>query len=197
MNGLFSLEGPLYNFCVLVYETFILNLLWLVGSIPIVTMGAATTAVCSVYTKKVKGNHYNIYSDFIQGYKENFKKASLAGTVINFSLLLGIYNVVKISRIGNEYFWLCLLQIFILFHLLLVSLYIFPLIARLDMKLLDIIKNALIISYKNMITSSLNVVLFIAIAVFSLTRPVCFLFLFSGYALFISYQLERILKRNK
>ena len=39
------------------------------------TVGVSTSALYYVYGKKVRENSYNIYSDFIKGYKENFKQA--------------------------------------------------------------------------------------------------------------------------
>ncbi|MEH7356528.1 YesL family protein, partial [Neobacillus drentensis] len=116
MKGLFNLDGPLYKFCVLVYETFMLNLLWFIGSLPIVTIGVSTSALYYVYGKKVRDNGYYIYSDFIKGYKENFKQALPIGAVITIILSFSIYNIFKLNKMGSTYLWLQGFQLFIIFQ---------------------------------------------------------------------------------
>ena len=47
----FSVDSPLYKFMNRLMDIFKLNCMWLLCSLPIVTMGAATTAA---KTKKIK-----------------------------------------------------------------------------------------------------------------------------------------------
>ncbi|PGY09666.1 YesL family protein [Bacillus sp. AFS031507] len=195
MKGLFSFEGPLYKFCVLVYETFMLNLLWFIGSLPIVTIGVSTSALYYVYGKKVRENSYNIYSDFIKGYKENFKQALPIGAVITIILSFSIYNIFKLNKMGSAYLWLQGFQLFIIFQILLISVFIFPLIARVNMKLIDILKNSLILTYKHIVISTTSVALLIALILFTIYKLSFGLFFVSFYALVSTYFIEKVLKR--
>ncbi|WP_163100181.1 YesL family protein [Peribacillus alkalitolerans] len=194
MKGLFSFDGPLYKFCVLVYETFMLNLLWFIGSLPIVTIGVSTSALYYVYGKKVRENSYNLYSDFIKGYKENFTQALPIGAVITIILSFSIYNIFKLNNLGSAYLWLQGVQLFIIFQILLISVFIFPLIARVNMNLIDILKNSLILAYKHIVKSTTSVVLLIVLILFTLYKPSFVLFFVSFYALVSTYFFEKVLK---
>ena len=45
MGGLFNYDNPIWRFVGRIWDLFILNLLWVLCSIPIVTFGASTTAM--------------------------------------------------------------------------------------------------------------------------------------------------------
>lgn len=196
MKGLFSFDGPLYKSCVLIYETFMLNLLWFIGSIPIVTIGISTSALYYVYGKKVTGKSYKIYSDFFKGYKDNFKQALCIGTVITVILLLSFYNLIELSSFGQKYIWLLGLQVFIIFQILLISVFIFPLISRLDMKIIDIVHNSVVLAYKHLGMSILCVLILMALISLVYFMRSYILFFASSYVLITSYIVERILKKH-
>ena len=195
MEGLFSFDGPLYKFCVLVYETFMLNLLWVIGSLPVVTIGVSTSALYYVYGKKISGNSYNIYSDFIKGYKENFKQALPIGSVITIILSLSIYNIFKLNKMGSAYLGLEGFQILIIFQILLISVFVFPLIVRFNMKFTDILKNSILLAYKHIIRSTISVAILIVLILFTIYKPSFGVFLASSYVLVSTYLMEKALKR--
>jgi uncharacterized membrane protein YesL len=194
MKGLFNLDGPVYKFCVLVYETFMLNLLWFLGSLPIVTIGVSTSALYYVYGKKIRGNSYNIYSDFIKGYKEVFKQALPIGSVITVILLLSIYNIFKLQKLGSEYLWLESFQWLIVLQILLIGVYIFPLTARFNMTILDLIKTSVLIAYRYLFISTAVVAILIALILLTVFKPSFALFLVSFYTLISTYLIENPLK---
>ena len=45
MGGLFNYDNPIWRFVGRIWDLFILNLLWVLCSLPIVTFGASTTAM--------------------------------------------------------------------------------------------------------------------------------------------------------
>lgn len=194
MKGFFSFDGPLYKFCVLVYETFMLNLLWFVGSLPIVTMGVSTSALYYVYGKKIKGNSYNIYSDFIKGYKEVFKQALPVGAIIEVILFLSIYNIFKLNRMGSGYLWLEGLQCFIALQILLIGVFIFTLIARFNMTLLDLIKTSVILAYRYLFISVAVLASLLVLILITAFKPGFSLLLVSFYTLISTYLIEKPIK---
>ncbi|MBL4935995.1 DUF624 domain-containing protein [Clostridium sp. YIM B02515] len=195
MKGLLNLDGPVYKFCILVYETFMLNLLWFLGSLPIVTIGVSTSALYYVYGKKIRGNSYNIYSDFIKGYKEVFKQSLPIGSVITMILSLSIYNIFQLHKLGSEYIWLESFQWFIVLQILLIGVFIFPLTARFNMTLLDLIKTSVILAYKHLFISVAVVAILIALILFTAFKPSFALFLVGFYTLISTYLIEKTLKK--
>ena len=191
MKGIFSYDGPIYKVCELIYETCMLNILWIIGCIPIVTIGASTTALYSVYSSKVSGKGYKIYSDFFKAYKKNIRQASILGTIITIMLCMGIYNMTRISSFKGNYVWLQYVHIFIIFQILLISNYIFPLIDRTTMNITNIIVNAVVLAYKNIIISSINVIILVLLIIVVLFKPVFILFFIGLYGLIWAYLIER------
>lgn len=192
MRGLFSFDGPLYKFCVLIYETFMLNLLWFLGSIPIITMGVSTSALYYVYGKKMRGKSYGIYSDFIKGYKESFKQALPLGAVMTLILSLSIFNLFKLNKMGSGYSWLQILQLFIMLQILLIGVFLFPLVARFKMTLNELIRNSVVLAYKHIIVSVSSIVMLIALMLFTIFKPSFGLFFIGFYALISAYFIEKI-----
>ena len=64
MAGFFSPEGKLYRFMERFTDVFKLNMLWILFSLPIVTMGAATIAVSTVTLHMTDEEEGNVTLEF-------------------------------------------------------------------------------------------------------------------------------------
>ena len=77
MGGLFSADGKLAQVLGKAAELVILNVLWIVCSIPVVTAGAAAAAFYTVALKMIKNEESYVFRSFFQAFKENFKQAAV------------------------------------------------------------------------------------------------------------------------
>ena len=77
LRGLFDLDNPLMRFLSKVADLLILNLLFLVCSIPVVTIGASTTAMYYCFFKMKDGEDGYLVKKFFKSFRENFKQATL------------------------------------------------------------------------------------------------------------------------
>lgn len=93
MGRLFDTDNIVWRFLGRVADLVILNFLFLLCSIPIVTIGASWTALYSVTLKAVKNEESYIAKGFLEGFKENFKQSTIAWLVI---LLVGTVLFVDI-----------------------------------------------------------------------------------------------------
>ena len=75
MDSFFNPEGSVMRALSRVADLAILNVLWLVCSIPVVTMGASTTAFYSISMKMVRDEESYIIRGFFKAFKENFKQS--------------------------------------------------------------------------------------------------------------------------
>ena len=80
----FSTDGSLYKFLTRLWDMIKLNLLWILFSLPIVTMGAATVAVYSVTLKMVDDTEGYVGRQFIKAFKENWKQGIPMGLLAIF-----------------------------------------------------------------------------------------------------------------
>lgn len=75
----FSVDSPLYKFMNRLMDVFKLNCMWLLCSLPIVTMGAATTAAYTITLKMVKDEEGYIAGPFWKEFKANLKREVFSG----------------------------------------------------------------------------------------------------------------------
>jgi len=88
LKQLFSVDGPIMTALGKIADFMILSLLWLLCCIPVITAGAATSALYYVTLKIARGEVSGIARLFFKALKENLK----AGVV--FSLLFGVAGAV-------------------------------------------------------------------------------------------------------
>ena len=58
-------------------DFLILNILWLVCSVPVITAGASTTALYSVMFKIIKKEEGDIIKSFLKAFRQNFKQSTI------------------------------------------------------------------------------------------------------------------------
>ncbi len=89
LKGLFDLDNPLMQFLSKVAQVLELNLLFLVCSIPVFTIGASLTALYYCFFKEKDGQEGYLIRKFFKSFKENFKQATLLWLILlAFFLLL-------------------------------------------------------------------------------------------------------------
>ena len=80
----FNYDSPIMQFLTRLTDLFILNFLFLICSIPIITIGASATALYSVTLKMAKNEESYIFSSFFRA----FKTEPLPAKAGRFGLLL-------------------------------------------------------------------------------------------------------------
>lgn len=91
--NVFRYDNPVWQFVGKFFDLMVLNILWVICSLPIVTIGASTTAVYYVTLKLVRNEEGAIIGSFFKSFKENWKQATVIWLVLLiFGLLLG-YDV--------------------------------------------------------------------------------------------------------
>ena len=170
-TGLFELtpNNPILRFCGWVGDLVILNLLWLVCSLPLVTLGAATTAVQSVILKKLRKEPVTTVRGFFAAFKLNFKQATLlfiiyAALAADAWILLSLYcggtpTLAAVSQ--NVFIAFACIAFLVLWSFTL--LYAFPLLALLKLTLKECFKNALLLSFRHVFNTLLILVTAVAL----------------------------------
>jgi uncharacterized membrane protein YesL len=133
----------------LIGDIVILNLLFLVCSIPIVTIGAAATAcyagLCRTLQKKETGL---VYRAFFADFRAAFRKAT-AGWLLELLVLLillgDLWFAVEYSEPNNVFF--IVFAAIVGAGILLASLWFYPLLARFQNTLGGQIKNAFLLAF--------------------------------------------------
>ncbi len=149
MNQLFSTDGAVYRFLTTTGNIILATVLWMVGCIPVVTIGTSTAAFYYTMVKSVRKDVGYVHSEFWRGYKLNLKKGVAAtvlllalGVLLGLEMWLVLENGVEVSRI-----WYTLSGLLMLL-MALITLYLFPVMSRFDMKLGKLCMLAFVISIR-------------------------------------------------
>lgn len=164
MGNLFSVDGALYKFISRLWDMVKLNFMWFLCSIPIVTMGAATTAAFSVTLKMVDEKEGYICGPFLKEFKANIKKGSIMGVfllVAAYALYLDLQFFHAANAAGKGGF--LFLAVFVIGMVLTYThfIYAFPLQARYENSIINTMRNSFRISLKYILKT---VVLFFILA---------------------------------
>lgn len=197
--NLFNLDNPLMQFLGKLADLFILNILFLICCIPIITIGPATIALYTVALKAVKNEESYIMSSFFKAFKSNFKIGTLTWLIVFlFGMILFIdFRILpSIAAPFGQVLQVLTLMIALLY--LITGIYIFPYIARFENSVIGSLKNAFLLAVAHLpYTMLLAAIAVLAImgTLFIDFRITGFLWLvigFSGLAYMNSYFLRKI-----
>ena len=76
MRGLFVIDGNIYKYMLKLYEVMVLNLLFIIASLPIVTIGAALTALYDVTLRMQVGTEKEMTVSFVKSFRKNGMQAT-------------------------------------------------------------------------------------------------------------------------
>lgn len=87
LQSLFNYDNPVWRFIGKLGDLILLNVLWIICSIPIFTIGASTTAVYYVTLRLVRDEDGQTIRCFFRSFKENFRQSTVIWLLV---LLTGI-----------------------------------------------------------------------------------------------------------
>ncbi len=175
MRQLLDPDAPLMRLITKITTSVYLNILWFICCIPIVTIGASTTALFYVSQKMVRDEEGRITAAFFRSFKENFKQATIIWMILLvLGIVLGIDGYVLYHMRFQNAFWTVLTAVFIVAAIAygIVLMYIFPLLAHFHNTTRAMFLNAIMIGMRFLLCTVLMtliyaVMIFVAVAVFT------------------------------
>ena len=197
MNRLFNPENPVMQFIGKLGYSIALNLIWFITSIPIITIGASTTALFRCSERLVQSRYDGLFREYFSSFKANFKQATLAWLVMLFlGILLGVDGYALSRLYDDGIFWTMITAIFIiaLAAYCIILMYLFPLLAHFDNTLLSMFKNSLLIGMRFLICTVLMFVIYAGMGflIVNIFTPLIFMGM-GTCGLLCSYLLSNIL----
>ncbi|MDD6199735.1 MAG: YesL family protein [Firmicutes bacterium] len=153
LGRILSPTGSLMEFVGKVGDFLILSILWLVCCLPVITIGASTTAMFYVSFRLLAGEEEGCFRDFFRSFKENFRQATLlwlAALLLGAFLGLDLYFYLMWSAAG-EWIGTGLFAIFAAATVLYlcVMLYLFPYVARFRCTFRTAVRNTAYLSLRH------------------------------------------------
>lgn len=175
-------------------DLMILNILWVVCSLPIITFGAATTAVYYVTFRLNEGKDEHIIRSFFKSFASNFRQSTIiwlillaVGVVIAGDIRLAFFT----DLMGSLRYVMMAFSVLLAVVWLAVLSWVFVLQSRFENPVKQTLKNACLLAILNIPTTVLSVAAIAASVWVTLSvLDSILIWMFIGYAL-IAYFLTK------
>lgn len=143
----FVIDSPVMRFLARIGDLMILNLVFVVTSIPVITIGTALSALYTVSMKLVRGENPSVLKEYMKAYRRNFKPATICWIIMAAAGALIFLDFRLIGVFGGVMYQVMRFVLAVILGVwALVFLYLFPYIARFENTVLASFKNALLLS---------------------------------------------------
>jgi uncharacterized membrane protein YesL len=153
MHTLFNPENKFWNFMGKITDVACMSILWLITSLPVVTIGASTAAFYSFTLDAVQDMEGSVWSGYFSAFRENFKKSTViwliqfvltAFLAVNLFAAWNFYLAKGIPGLGAVSMALC--------GMLLVigtGVYVYPIVVCYDFPVKKVITDSLVMAIRN------------------------------------------------
>lgn len=175
-------DSPVMRFLGRLFDLAVLQILFLVTSIPIFTIGAGLTAMFSMCWKLQQDSVTSVIRTYFADFKANFRQSTVAWLIILACSLLLILDIRFYLQKSDTFFGAPLLISYVLLVVVYMEfLYVFPIIAWFDNKLTAHFKNAPMLALYHFLTTVLVSAMYgMIFNVFLRLLPITILLGFSG-----------------
>lgn len=151
MSRLFRDDSPIMIFLSELGDHMMLNVLFVICSLPVVTVGSSLTASFRVARLLADKSCDHVVPQFFRAFRENFKQSTLlwCTALLAYAVLVLYYGMSANDTLPYMKVWLAG-AFCICFLLTAVLCYAFPLISRYENSLLQHIRNAAILTVTNL-----------------------------------------------
>lgn len=193
----FSFDNKIFGALGKAVDCVILSVLWLVCCIPVITIGASSTALYYTVHKSIRGNRGYTTKNFFSAFKDNFKPATLSwivAFVVQIVLSLDAYIMWQVLQTGNN------MGAFFYFFLILIAfsigwvVYTFAYIARFENTVKITLKNAILMELRHLPWSLLVIILFLLAIFLTWLIPILVFLMPASIVLMFDLILERIFR---
>ena len=158
---LFDVDGPVVTFLTKTGELILLGLVYVLCCLPVVTMGAATTALYNTVGKSIRyGRGYPV-REFFRAVKQYFKKSSIAGIILLawcvglfFLNMYAVHVELSLKTFAAKGF------VILVILTLAIAAYLFPILSRFRVSVGGAFSMAFIISGQHFIVTLIHIVAF-------------------------------------
>ena len=159
--GLLRFDSPLMRLLSKVADLLVVNLLVLICSLPIFTIGASLTAMQNILYRILHNEDVYVIREFFGSFKRNFKQATIIWLMLLPIILFLIYDYFMLAETETTagVFLMCVSGLMLIL-VFIFMMYVFPILSRYDNSTKETIKNAIVIAISHPFRSILMVIIF-------------------------------------
>lgn len=199
--NLFSIDSPVYKVASEITDLLILTLYWFLGCIPVITIGASTTAFFYVAGKKVRKEEVYVTKDFFKSFKLNFKQSILITIIFIIIWVSGIlyYQMAQqIVEAGNaEGIERFIPMVALVYNIeaIVMTIYVFAVLSRFNMKTKNIFITSFVLAHRHLVTTLAILGAIWISYIIVLVVPVLVLVFPLGIVFISSFFIQKIFKK--
>lgn len=156
MDTLFSPDSTLMRGLTRIADTMILNMLFIVTSLPVVTLGASLTALNFTAMRIATGRCNSVSGDYFRSFRRNFRQATLIGLILALlAAVLAAWYVVVTNIAIDPLAELLALAVWygLALTYALMAVFVFPYLASFEGTTRQVLRNARLMSWRHLLTS--------------------------------------------
>lgn len=147
---IFGIDTPFFRLMSMIGDLMLLNLMWIVFSLPVITIGASTTALLYTGMKLARGRDGYVVSNFWKSFKLNLKQSTVIWLLLLlFGGALGYAGWFWMNRESGISRILAVLAIGLAILYLIELMFVFAVQAKFTNTIMNTMKNALVMGIQN------------------------------------------------
>lgn len=164
MSHFFNPDNIVMQFLQKMSDLVILNLIFLISCIPVITIGSALSAMYYVNLKIIRGEDPYIWRNYWKAFRENFKQSTIVWLIclalfIFLKLDFDIVNAQKTEIFSTLHMFLLIISAF----LISIFIYVFPVISHFVCTTKQAFKNAALMSIAHLPFTLLLLILHVGV----------------------------------
>ena len=199
---IFSPDGIIYKLMQGLWNFLKLNFLWMLFSLPVITLGGATIAAFDVCMKMQAGEEGYVGRDFVASFRKNFKTGIPYGLLFLLCCYVVWLDFSLFEQIEGNPIILLIMGMIAAFVFLLSFLFAFALQARYENTFIRTLKNSVDISVRYFVrTLTLIIAIAVQVMLFAwnvmtlligfLIGPMCIIYTIASYARIFFKEIEQ------
>lgn len=199
MRQLLDVNNPVMRVLTTIFDLIALSVFWVIFSLPIITMGAASAALYhTVYHHVRKGEDY-LWNSFWTSFRENFKRQTLCWLVALAILGVLIADAIVLRAMyldGKPFGWLYYIVLGLLALVLVWTVYLAAYGARFDGTVKDVLKFSWILFRAHPLMLLGVAALVVGGVALALTLPACVILIPAGVYWGATFPMEWVFQKH-
>lgn len=196
----FVIDSPVMRVLGRIGDIIILNLIFVVTALPVITVGTALSALYTVAMKLARGEDPSVLREYMRAFRRNMKPATICWLIMAAAGALIFLDFRLVGAFGGALYTVVRLLLAMIFGVwMLTFLYLFPYIARFENTVFHSVKNALFLSAAHLPSTVMMLVISVGLIVVTLFTSRTFVigtigWFFAGFAA-VAYVQSFLLSR--
>lgn len=147
MSEIFNYNNKFFQFVSKLVDVFAASMLWVLASLPVFTMGAASTALYHTVNKVIHHERGYLWREFWGAFRSNFKQATLMWLgFLGFGILMWVDQYIMSLFEGSALGYLGYFFMVMFWIAVIIWMYVYPNIARFENSSRAILKNSVLMA---------------------------------------------------